>query len=237
MANIYKTDWRKSLAEIKATDAEYNKYGKAMTPLELSKLTEKKQSLKESYRKYISDGVTQELNEKIEQIKRKRDALQVKKKAESNSWDSAKMSSEYGIMSVVLDMTLVAQNPALGDTVSKRVEKLWKEAQTSENKYKIRALSDLLDGVIVKAEMEEARKVNLVKLEAQKLVSDMRETPEIIKAKDEVQKSFEDFSQTLREYRDAGRTLGEETNFDWNIRNIRLVTDEDGLPAVEEINT
>jgi len=230
-----KTDWRKFLAEIKKTDEEYNKYGQAMTPLEVGKLTEKKQSLKQTYFSYISSEVKQELKDKIKQVQDKRDILQLRKKGESNSWDSAKLFAEYGVMSVILDMSLVAQSPALGDTVSARVKKLFEEAKTSENKYKLRALADLLDGVSVKAEMEEARKVNSIKADAQKIVNNLRETPGIIEAKDAVRTAFEDFSQTLREYRDAGRTIGEETNFDWHIRELRLFTDEDGVPGVEEV--
>lgn len=227
------TDWRTKLKEIMDIDSEYSRFKATMTPTELQKLADRRKALKDSYQRLITDSASKELMAQVENVKRKRETLQKYKKAENNSWDSAKLSSEYAVMSVILDMALVAQNKMTGDTVSTRVEKLWKEARTSENKYKIKALADLLDGVAVKAEMEEARKVNLTKIEAQELINKLRETPEILKSKDEIQTAFEEFSQALREYRETGRVLGEETSYDWNIRELRIYEDEDGLPEVE----
>jgi hypothetical protein len=228
--------WRAKLAEIEAVNAEHAKYSQVLSPLDEAKLREKKKSLQDAYGSYIMTDISKELQESIKKVELQRNKYQLAKKREYNSWDSAKLSSQYGVTSVILDMLLVGV-PANSVTVPERVEKLFNEAKASEDKYSIRALADLLPGTMAKMKSEDAVKINHIRDEADSIIKEMRETPEILKAKDEVFKVFEEFSQVLRDYKMVGRSLGESTNMDWNIRELEVYRDDDGVPAVEMIKT
>ena len=238
MAKTYSVGWRSLLKEITDIDEEYSKYSRAYTEVERLKLLEKRKKKVEFQFANISKGVTGELFESVEKLQSTRERLQLYKKSELKSWDSAKLQSEYGVMSVVLDMATVGTDNMTGDTTFARVKKLWKEASDSGDKYKIRALADLLDGIIVKApDRDEALQINGIKFEAQKTLQELRETPDIAKTKQEVQTAFDGFSSTLREYKRAGEAINASSGFDWNIRNLRIKEDEDRLPFIEIMET
>ena len=226
------TGWRAKLAEIEAVNAEHSKYSQVLSPLDDAKLQEKKKSLQDAYGSYIIKDISSELQASIEKVELQRNKYQLAKKKEYNSWDSAKLSSEYGVTSTILDMSLVGQNVSKGDTAPKRIERLFNEAKTSGDKYKLRAYADLLEGVMTKMSVEEATKINHCKTEADSLVKEMRETPEILKERDRVFEVFEGFAQALRDYREVGRTLGESTNMDYEIRELVVDRDDDGVPLV-----
>jgi hypothetical protein len=95
----------------------------------------------------------------------------------------------------------------------------------------------LLEGVMAKMSVDEATKINHFKTEADSIIKEMRDTPDIQKERDEVFKVFDEFSQVLRDYKMVGRSIGESTNMDWNIRELEVYRDDDGVPAVEMIKT
>jgi len=234
MANLSYSGWRQSLKELKEMNEEYSKYYPTYTEAEKMKYRKSFNSKRDFSRNAISDGITKELFDSIEKVNKQRELLALYKKSELKSWDSAKLQAEYGVTSVILDMATVGTNPMTGDITSARVEKLWKEARDSGDKYKIRALADLLNGVLVKVEDEEERlRINGIKLEASETLKKIRETPDIERTKQEVKTSFDEFSLKLREYERIGELIDMSGELEWRIRNMRFGEDEEHIPYIE----
>ena len=230
----YAPGWRARLKEIEALNEEYRKYYAIRTPVESSILSEKKLTALSNHSKIIWSGIEAELFDKARKVQLRREILQSYKRQEIDSWDSVKLATEYGVMSVILDMALVAQNQMTGDTAYPRILKLYKEVEISKNKYKLRALAELLDGVIMKnPNREEALRLDELKNKVKRAVEGLRETPDIIKARDEVQNSFEDFSQTVREYKRIGVTIDSEISFEMTLNKLNISKDDEGLGKVE----
>jgi hypothetical protein len=211
---------------------------------------EKKKLLLQANLRRIIDGAVNELLSKAEDVRLSRAIYDRYKRDEINSWDSAKLQSAYGVMRVLLEMSIAGAGSgaggAKGDTAKERIEKLFKEVKDSQDKYKLRSFTDLLDGVIVKVrEPDEARAINGLKFEADNMLNSLRETPDITKFRDGVLTSFEQFSQTLREFRQVSieseqgdaQDVYSTGAFGDIFHRLDISKDEDGVPVVKVMDT
>jgi len=140
MANTYKKDWKEALGEIRTLDEEYKRVGMTWNNAGLDAYTKKRNSLRKEYKELILDGASQELIKKVETAQKARALFLEEKRKESESWNSEKLVSEYGITRVMLDMVTVGVDAMSGDLLSNRIDKLYKEVKDSQSKYKYRAI-------------------------------------------------------------------------------------------------
>jgi len=242
MANTYKKDWKEALGEIRTLDEEYKRVGMTWNNAGLDAYTKKRNSLRKEYKELILDGASQELIEKVETAQKARALFLEEKRKESESWNSEKLVSEYGITRVMLDMVTVGVDAMSGDLLSNRIDKLYKEVKDSQSKYKYRAIVDLLPAL--KAKLTDKRDESIIaeiEDEAKETLSKMRETPEMTKTRDGLLKAFDEFSQGMREYKQVSADSGAgspDNPFSGGVtgelyNRIKVSQDEDGLPVVE----
>jgi len=235
--------WTENLKVLRELNEELRKRSMVMTPYERQKVESQRNSLRKSCHLGIVSGASDYLTGKINAFKFERKLYEKARSKEINSWDSAILSSTYGIMSVLLNMSIVGTNPMIGDTKSNRIRKLYKEAVDSGDKYRLRAFNDLLPGITAKItnDLEESRKVNAVNLESQTLVDKLRETEEIKTARDKAQNAYEDFNKSLREVKNISVDIG-DGEIDHPLatgqladlyHRIQVYRDEQGEPVIE----
>jgi len=239
-------EWKTKYQELLRVKDELIKYSMTMTPVEQAKLMEKKKLLLQANLRRIIDGSINELLSKAENVRLSRAIYERYKRDEINSWDSAKLQSAYGVMRVLLEMNLAGVGSVIGEKAQDRIKKLFKEVKDSQDKYKLRSFTDLLDGVITKVgDIDEARAINLMKFEANNILNSLRETPDITKFRDGVFTSFEQFSQTLREFRQVSieteegdaQDIYSTGAFGDIFHRLDISKDEDGVPVVKVMDT
>lgn len=235
-------NWRESLKAIRALGAELNKFGLAMTQDEKKAKEDRKNKLLKDELNNIEVGAIAELYEKVHKVEGARDLLKTEKKNELNSWEASKLQAEMGVTSTLFMMVSKNKDPLSGDVSSSRMKRLWDEAKRSEDKYKIRAFVELLPGVIASIDdRSETGKISDIRTEAESVLSELRETEGIKKAKDQVWEAYNEFASGLQEYRQISQDVGqrdptgifETSRFAKALNRLEIKQDEEGIPSVE----
>ena len=199
-------DWMSKLTEIKAAQDKYAK----------------DQSIMSAYERQTTWGdieakISQNYSSVFKGVKNRFDAAVGSYKAaaakraaaiarEINSWDAAKLNAEMQAFQMRVGMELNkrdTQGIFSGAPVSKRIEEIYREAQASGDRYKMRAAAEVLRGTDTeKLPSEQRTAVQMIARNASDNLDALRYTDEIKSAIDQENaavKAMQDEQQFVRE--------------------------------------
>lgn len=234
----------KAISELFDIESKIKKYGPAMTAVESAELVNRRAELRRINVDVVAEKSINRLFQSAENVARSRRTLECKRKAEINSWDSANLHAEMGVTSVLMDMFAVNVNPANGNSVYDRAKRFWGEVKSSENKYKVRAFHDLLDGLVAKtSNPDDSRLVNSLKVEAASMLNSIR-FDSMADDEQNLRDTFDEFKIVFKDFRNMSLLFGENdpyhplahSTFSIALRRLQFGTADDGLPFVEVLD-
>jgi len=223
------------LDEIKKNLEDWRLYGAAYTPAEQAKKSKELHDLRANNAQTVASRAVDNLIDKARDVEIEYKLLTAKRKAEAQSWDAAKLAPELGVASVLLDMSLKAADPV------KTVKNLWAEVKQTGDRYKIRALAEVLPGLVAKTgNLDHQLAFNGVLTEARSKVVQIRNTPDIQKADQDTRAAFMNYQAAVREFRETAQLMDEADpvhplavgTYGMAFRRIRTFTDDHGTPTL-----
>ena len=211
-------DWMSKLTQIKEARAKFDKGQGMMSDWERQTLSESiKNDASRNYSRIFS-GVKQRLDDAKNAYKAaaaKRASAIAK---EINSWDPAKLNAELQAFSTRVNMELSkkdAQGIFSGQPTARRIERLYREALASGDKYKIRAAAEALQAADVdKLPSDQQMQVQTLTHAANENLDNLRNTDDIKNAMDLENAAIKAMQEEIQFVQDAGEVMrGNQTMF------------------------
>ena len=207
-------DWMSKLNQIREARAKFDKGQGMMSDWERQTVSESiKDDASRNYTRIFS-GVKQRLDDAVGNYKTaaaKRDAAIAR---EINSWDAARMNNELQAFQTRVSMELGkkdVQGLFSGQPTARRIEQLYREAQASGDKYKMRAAAEVLQAADVdKLPDEQRMQVQSLAHAANKNLDDLRNSDDIKNAMDLENAAIKAMQEEIQFVKDAGAVMRDD---------------------------
>jgi len=192
------------LAEVRNALEDILKLGYLASPLEQAVINKRLHDLRARHIRTVASAANNALTDKAERLRRQRARLDEFIASEMQSWDPLRFSAELGIASVLLEMTQ-------GDPEA--IKNLMTDAIKSNDRYKIRAITETIPGVAAKANgIDERLKINNVLYNGQDALKEIRETEEIKQQKQVVKLAYDEFASEREQFEIIAEDMGESAD-------------------------
>ena len=207
-------DWLSKLNQIKEARSEYNKIERILTPYERQTIFGNIKADAEANYSRVYQGVKARLDAAVNNYKAaaaKRAGAIAK---EINSWDAGKLNDELQAFQTRVNMELGkkdAQGIFSGQPAAARIEALYREAQASGDRYKMRAAAEVLRAADVeKLPSEQQMQVQLLARAASDNLEALRNTDDIQNAIDQENAAIEAMQNEQAFVREAAEVMFDE---------------------------
>lgn len=204
-------DWLSKLNQIKEARNEYAKIERILSPYERQTIFGNIREDAQTNYGRVYEGCKARLDTAVGNYKAaaaKRAAAIAK---EINSWDSAKLNAEMQSFQLRVGMELGkrdTQGIYSGAPVSKRIGKIYQEAQASGDRYKIRAAAEVLRATdSEKLPSDQRTAVMLMARDAGDTLDTLRNTDEIKNAIDQENAAVKAMQEEQQFIREAGEVM------------------------------
>ena len=204
-------DWLSKLNQIKEARNEYAKIERILSPYERQTIFGNIREDAQANYGRVYEGCKARLDAAVGNYKAaaaKRAAAIAK---EINSWDSAKLNAEMQSFQLRVGMEMQkrdSQGIFSGAPVSKRIEKIYREAQASGDRYKIRAAAEVLRATdSEKLPSDQRTAVMLLARDAGDTLDTLRYTDEIKNAINQENAAVKAMQEEQKFIREAGEVM------------------------------
>ncbi len=138
--------WRDYAEIIKSARKELAQYANMMTPYERAAAEREINDLRNTYLKHISEGILEEHEAAIYKFQNAHLKVEQERKKEIAGWDAQKLSAEMQVYEKLIDQAVNSTGDAFGGLgkQSNILEETYQEAQQSGDKYKQRAIAEVM---------------------------------------------------------------------------------------------
>lgn len=188
------------LNRLKSKIAEANRYASKYSPAEMAKARDDIQAIREGFHKTISGEAIRDLDRSAYHLQSVNNSIREKKRKALNSYDSQRLSVELSIASALLQVANKSADKLLA------LERLVDDVKASGDKYKAKALYELLPGAYSPGNgIDEGLKINSLRSRLEKDVA------EVIPSDEDKQKVYEahnEYKKQAIEFRQIASLLG-----------------------------
>ena len=207
------TAWMDNLTRIKAVKKELANYGNLMSPYERNVIERELNSQIESSYSSIYAGIMSEYKPVVQAIKRAQNRITRAQVDEVNRWDANRLNAELQASKTLVDLAFAGGGGGIfdGETpgVANRLEAIFQDAHKSGDIYKQRAVYEVIKAVAPKAQGDDRFNINHLAKLADKELSSLRVTDEMIQSNQQEAEAFQAFQEKRKELIEVSKTLNQ----------------------------
>lgn len=180
--------WRDRVEELKAARAKYAELEPMMNGLDRVMLTNSINEKRAEVEPFVMNGVISEWQQAIDRFEQASKAVETARVKEIARWEASKFNDEMTVIERLVNSTVKSSaGGRLDPNVMPRLQKIYEDAQASQDPYKMRAAAEIMQGLptMVGPDFDDRKQANRIAQRAQKDVQGLRITEEM-KAADQV---------------------------------------------------
>lgn len=207
-------NWRDALETIKAGRDELDRYGGIMTQYEYQVAKRDVRELTDTHRPAIMQGITAEWEAVIQGYQEKARKVERERTAEVNRWEAGKLASEMQVVSMLVDQALKNKGTVMTTRnldAAGEMERIYQDAKQSGDLHRRRAAAEIIRNVSqdYSGDQETRRKMNLLAVQAESDLNQLRVTNEMTAAEAELSASWDAILEKREEVRRVAVIIGE----------------------------
>jgi hypothetical protein len=231
--------WRDRIREIKSAYDELRENSSIMNEYQRTIIERRIKDMKTAYYPVIVSGLLAENRDAVQTLKNAKHRTISEKQKEINSWDAQKLTTEMQLQQMLVDQSFSEGNHNIfnSDGTVGNLEKIFNDAQQSGDKYKMRAVAEVMKSLPNKTNsMEDEIKFagNHLANESKKLLQSIRITPEMVKANEGYQQAYDEYRTVRQEIIKTSYDIGEgdplgffkDNELTRAIKQVQIVDDE-----------
>ena len=200
--------FRDIVNKLKAFDDKVNRMWGVYTPAERIEAKEHRKSELIKHRPTLINGMRAELESAQSSVKRAEQLMKVAQKKEINSWDSTRLNSEMDIATKRISQAVKAENP------TEAIQALEKEAELSGDRYKIRALGEMIQSKGKNLpEFQNRADIQWAAAQQSKKLIKLRTSPEMVELEELASKAYDQYDATTEDLAKISELIGEGDPF------------------------
>lgn len=196
--------WRDYAKRIKAAKKELGDYYSIMTEYERQTAQNEIKNMKDQYMQYITEGILGEHEAALQKFKNAHVKVGQERKKEIASWDAQRLAAEMQLYEKLIDQAVNSTGDAFGGLgrQSNILEETYQEAQQSGDKYKMRAIAEVMKSAPKKTRTDDAdikRMIESLAVRAENDLLTVRNTQELKQACIDAESSWNDYRTARQE--------------------------------------
>ena len=219
MLNLNKTTtgtktWQDHVNHIKAARKELEQYYSIMTEYERLGAQVEIRHIKDQHLKTITEGILGGHEAAIQKLKTAHEKVNTERQKEIASWDGQKLAAEMQTYSMLIDQAVNTPSGVFDGTgkAAKILEDTYSEAFRSGDKYKARAIAEVLKSAPAKYKPSDKDTKDMINHLAKKAEQDMtavRSTPELQQACADAENSYQEYLTSRNDLIKTVKEIGE----------------------------
>ena len=206
--------FRDIVNKLKAYDDKVNRMWGVYTPAERIEAKEHRKSELVRHRPTLINGMRAELETAQSSVKRAEQLMKVAQKKEINSWDSTRLNSEMDIATKRISQAVKSDDP------TKAIQALVQEADNSGDRYKIRALGEMIQGEGKNLpEFQNRADIQWAGLQQGKKLKELMTSPEMIEVEKLASTAYDQYGAKIEELAQISKLIGEGDPLDAHATN------------------